>query len=180
MGRTVRHGRGHRSLTPRIRPARAADLADLPGIELSAAQSFRGTDTPEDLLHHAAPPEHWEPMMRSGTLWVAESADGAAVAFLAATPIGDRLHIDEFDVAQAAQRQGLGRRMLCEVIGWAKAAGLRWLSLTTFAAIPWNAPFYRSVGFEDWTQDQPVDIQLALASEASRGLKDRCAMRLAL
>jgi GNAT superfamily N-acetyltransferase len=167
-------------LTASIRLAREADLAALPAVELSAAQAFRDTYAPQSLLRHISPPEHWASMQASGTLWVAEEEDRGLIAFLAATSIGDRLHIDEFDVALEAQRRGLGRRMLSQVIAWAKDAGFACLSLTTFASIPWNAPFYRSLGFEAWTDDQPVDIELALAGEATRGLPDRCAMRLLL
>ena len=134
---------------------------------------------PDSVLRDTAPPEHWRPMLAAGTLWVAGDA-GKLVAFLAATPLEGRLHIDEFGVALEAQRQGLGRRMLGEVVAWARRAGCACVSLTTFADIAWNAPFYRSMGFEAWTDDQPLDIRLALASEAQRGLERRCAMRLAL
>ena len=109
---------------------------------------------------------------------MADDAAGEVVAFLAATRHGERLHIDEFDVAQRAQGQGLGRRMLNHVIAWARREGLEALSLTTFQSVPWNAPFYRSCGFELWEQDLAADVAAALADEASRGLKDRCAMRL--
>lgn len=149
-------------------------------MELSAAQAFRGRDVPADLLTQAGPPEHWRPMLDSGTLWVAEGQGGGVVAFLAATPLRERLHIDEFDVAREAQGRGLGRRMLAHVVDWAARSGFAFVSLTTFEDVPWNAPFYRSCGFEPWTQDQAPDIQLSLAGEASRGLKNRCAMRLML
>ena len=124
--------------------------------------------------------ERWAPLQAAGTLWVADDEAGALVAFLAATRRGQRLHIDEFDVAQSAQGQGLGRRMLNQVIDWARRERLAALSLTTFRSVPWNAPFYRSCGFELWEDDLADDIAAALADEASRDLKDRCAMRLTL
>jgi hypothetical protein len=52
--------------------------------------------------------------------------------------------------------------------------------LTTFRNVRWNGPFYRSCGFEEWGEDLPPDVELELAQGAAKGLKDRCAMRLAL
>jgi GNAT superfamily N-acetyltransferase len=118
-------------------------------------------------------------MLEGGTLWVAQEA-GEVVAFLAASLIGGRLHIEEFDVAQGFQGRGLGRRMLGEVIAWARIEGVSSLSLTTFSDIAWNAPFYASCGFEPWDGERPNDIEAALAHEAKMGLAPRCAMYLTL
>jgi len=70
--------------------------------------------------------------------------------------------------------------MMRRVIDWARGEGLASLSLTTFANVPWNGPFYRSCGFEMWDGDFPPDVAAAVADEAERGLTDRCAMRLVL
>lgn len=119
-------------------------------------------------------------MQASGTLWVVEGEAGDLVAYLAATRKGDRLHIHQFDVTLSLQGRGIGRRLLNYVIAWARDEGLSALSLTTFRAIPWNGPFYRSCGFVDWTAGLPADIEAELAKEAAHGLEDRCAMRLVL
>lgn len=117
-------------------------------------------------------------MMEAGCLWVAES--GGLLAFLAATRRGRRLHIGEFDVAHGHQGRGVGRRMMAQVIVSAQVAGLEGLSLTTFRNVPWNAPFYESCGFGEWTSEVPPDIVAILADELAKGLQDRCAMRLDL
>lgn len=122
--------------------------------------------------------EAWTGRQAAGTLWVAE-LDGHPEAFLAASAHGDRLHIDEFAVAQGRQGQGLGRRMLATVIDWARATAFASISLTTFRSVPFNGPFYASAGFVEWT-DAPADIQAILAGEAARGLNDRWAMILRL
>lgn len=101
------------------------------------------------------------------------------VAFLAARATADRLHIDEVDVHRSHQGQGLGRRMILKTIVWARAHGFLAMSLTTFRSIPWNGPFYASLGFREWI-DPPPAIKEALAHEAEMGLKDRWAMRLDL
>jgi GNAT superfamily N-acetyltransferase len=99
------------------------------------------------------------------------------VGYLAGRVEDDRLHIDEVDVMRARQRQGIGRRLLATAEGWARAEGLKALSLTTFRNVPWNAPFYASFGFREWEpEDMPACIRQALALEAAKGLADRCAM----
>ncbi len=115
-----------------------------------------------------------------GTLWVADDGDGP-VAFLAARVEGDRLHIDELDVQDGQHGKGLGKRLLGQARDWARAQGLKSLSLTTFRTIPWNAPYYASFGFAEWASDEaPASIRQALRQEAASGLSDRCAMVMAL
>jgi GNAT superfamily N-acetyltransferase len=137
---------------------------------------------PEAVFHSASPVERWRPGQAAGTIWVADDPEGGAglFGFLAATREQERLHIDEFAVAPERQGRGLGRRMLAHVIAWARREGLASLSLTTFRSIAWNGPFYRSCGFEEWTTDVAPDVQAEMARGAAHGLKDRCAMRLAL
>ena len=135
---------------------------------------------PDLLFEDFAPPDAYRPHLAAGTLWVVEIG-GRPVAFLAALAHGERLHIDEVDVLRDYQGQGIGRRLLAHVITWAKAEGFTTMSLTTFRNIPWNAPFYESVGFRDWPPDDaPASIRQALLKEAAFGLKDRCAMRMVL
>lgn len=143
-------------------------------MELSAAQSFRGRDVPERVFSEFTPPEAWEGRQAAGTLWVAE-VGSRVEAFLGATAHAERLHIDEFAVAQGHQGRGLGRRMLEAAIAWAREAGFRRLSLTTFREVPFNGPFYASAGFRTW-DDAPPEVAAILADEAARGLSDRCAM----
>lgn len=181
MGRSRRHARCHRGLKPiEIRPAREIDLAELPRIELSAAQKFVGRNVPAHLLTDVATAEAYRPHLLAGTLWVADE-NGAPVAFLAALAEGDRLHVDELDVRQDRQGRGLGRRLLDHAAQWARENGLRRMSLTTFRSIPWNAPFYASVGFREWPEaEAPATVRQALMNEATKGLTDRCAMLMDL
>lgn len=110
------------------------------------------------------------------TLWVVDEGD-APVAFLAARVEGERLHVDELDVRLEHQGRGLGRRFLAHAADWARARGLKRMSLTTFRNIPWNAPFYASVGFRIWDEaESAASVRQALMNERNRGLKDRCAM----
>jgi GNAT superfamily N-acetyltransferase len=128
-------------------------------------------------LSEASPAETWRPRLDAGTLWVVET-DGRVIAFLAATAHGDRLHIDEVDVEQGHQGKGVGRGLIHHVIAWARTQAFASVSLTTFRNVPWNGPFYASLGFVE--DDRLPALQEILRTEADRGLKDRCAMVLAL
>ena len=138
-----------------------------------------GQDVPPELLTDVAGPEAYRPHLMAGTLWVAD--DGGPVAFLAARVEDERLHIHELDVRQDRQGQGLGRRLLGHAADWARAQGLRTMSLTTFRNIPWNAPFYAAFGFREWPEEEaPASVRQALANERARGLRERCAMVMEL
>ncbi|WP_375163817.1 GNAT family N-acetyltransferase [Phenylobacterium sp.] len=149
----------------------------MPRIERSAAQAFQGRDVPAFLLTHASSAEAWRPQLAAGTLWVAE-VDGRVIAFVAASADGDRLHIDEVDVEQGHQGRGVGRGLIAHVIAWARDHGFARVSLTTFRNVPWNGPFYASLGFVE--DDRLPALQTILQAEAAKGLSDRCAMVLTL
>lgn len=131
---------------------------------------------PAFLLTDCATSDTWRPHLQAGLLWVAQAGE-IPVGYLAARIEGDRLHIDELDVAREQQGRGLGRRLLSVAAEAARARGLARMSLTTFRHIPWNGPFYASFGFREWPPaDAPPAIRQALAQEGARGLPDRCAM----
>ena len=89
-------------------------------------------------------------------------------------------HVEEIDVDPAHGRLGIGRALLETALAWARAAGHRAVTLTTFREIPWNAPFYERAGFRVLA---PHEIGPGLAAvvrdETARGLdpRQRVAMR---
>ncbi|WP_437739599.1 GNAT family N-acetyltransferase [Sorangium sp. So ce1504] len=166
-----------------IRPAVESDLPHLPEIERSASDAFRGTDLDVEALANVTPAEGWRGALRAGTLWVMDDGAGEPIAFLGAEAAGEELHIRELDVVLDRQGRGLGRRLLAHVIAWARAARLKAMTLTTFRTVPWNGPFYASMGFRELS---PAEASPRLAeileNEARQGLDptQRCAMRLDL
>ncbi|HEY9218145.1 MAG TPA: GNAT family N-acetyltransferase [Phenylobacterium sp.] len=164
-----------------VRPARPEDLPVLPQIELSAANLFEGSDKPMDVLTNVSPAETWARMQAFGTVWVVD--DGEPVAFLAAEVLGQDLHIWELDVRHDRQRQGHGRRLMDHALAWGRSRGLSQATLTTYRDIPWNAPFYASLGFVEMSgPDLSVRLAQVLDLERSKGLDPahRCAMALPL
>ncbi len=55
------------------------------------------------------------------------------------------------------------------------------MTLTTFASLPWNAPFYERLGFRRLAgAERGGRLAALLRAEERRGLRDRVAMRLDL
>lgn len=163
-----------------IRLARPNDLPLVAAIETSAAEAFTRHGQPLGEGWSPTQPAQCEGPLRAGLMWVAEDDDGP-IGFLIAEVQGDALHVDEVDVAAERQRQGHGRRLMLTAIAEARSRGLPAVTLTTFRNIPWNAPFYASLGFVELTPEEtPAHLVAENAAQMARGYTDRCAMRLAL
>ncbi|OLS62692.1 GNAT family N-acetyltransferase [Pseudomonas putida] len=166
----------------RIRPARPDDATLLPAIERSAAQSFTVIDCLAWLARHdVLSLEQHLGFIASGLLWVAVDGDDQPCGFLCASAQGGDLYIEELSVARPHQGRGLGRQLLKHAEHRARASGYKALSLTTFAAVPWNAPFYARLGFQRLEARQAsAFLHEQLRHEQALGLPDRCAMRKVL
>lgn len=164
-----------------IRQTTGEDVHLLPAIEHSAGESFR--DIPglawvadsDDMSTE----NHLE-YVKKGTSWVAE-ADGLIVGFLCAEAAGKDLHIWEMAVGCEWQGHGIGRRLTLTAIEHASLHRFKSVTLTTFRDVPWNEPFYRSLGFEIIAGEK-LDERLdeILRAEIQKGFPGslRCAMRL--
>jgi GNAT superfamily N-acetyltransferase len=162
-----------------IRFGRPDDLPFLGAIEQSGAETFTAIGQPLADGSPPAPDDQWAKAQAHGLLWVAEDLASGPIGFLAAARTDDGLYIEEVDVLMPRQRQGHGRRLMQAAIELAKAEGLPAVTLTTFRAIPFNGPFYASMGFAEQPAPSP-HLAATLANEAASGFTDRCAMRLAL
>jgi GNAT superfamily N-acetyltransferase len=153
-----------------ITTARLRDLADLPSIELAAAALYDG-HLPSSIPMVVSSETELEHAQARGQLWVA-LADDVAVGFAHVKVLEPSVaHLEEIDVHPTHGRRGLGRRLVMAVCAWAAAEGYEAVTLTTFRDLPWNMPFYASLGF---TELSPDAVTTALASlvheETRRGL----------
>lgn len=165
----------------RLRRAKPADAAILPELEQSAGLAFRSDREIAWLADSAnLPAERYREIIAEGWSWIAVDERAAPVAFAAATLDGEELHLWELNVHIDHQRRGNGRALLQRLLVEAAAAAIPAMTLTTFRDLPWNAPFYRSMGFELVDAAQ-LDPRLAglLAKEVRQGMPAarRCAMR---
>ncbi|MGK0152529.1 GNAT family N-acetyltransferase [Pseudomonas putida] len=163
-----------------IRATLAHDIQWLPEVERSAAQAFAAWPALAWLAQgDVMDCETHRAFVAAGGSWVAEDLEGHILGFACARLEDQALHLHEVSVRREAQGQGVGRRLLQQVVNAAHQMGARELTLTTFAAVPWNAPFYARLGFEV-VEEGLLDARLRgiLARELAHGLTGRCAMRL--
>lgn len=166
--------------TVRIVRAAPEHVPLLPAIEVAAAGLFSAADVPAEM---AASPTAIEDLLAAqagGRLFVALAADGAPIGFALWGAKDGLAHVLEIDVHPDFGGRGVGRALLAEVFAAASAAGHRAVTLTTFAHVPWNAPFYERVGFRVLAPAELTPaLRATLADEAARGLDPakRVAMR---
>lgn len=145
----------------KIRPATPEDLKPIPEIEITAGQIFRSVGM--DAIADDAPPtlKSLERFRKAGHAWVAiaqppaDSSDDSAkivgyilVHLLDETSVNiPSAHIHQVTVAPDFTRKGVGAKLVKHIELWAKDKSFRELSLTTFRDVPWNAPYYRRLGF---------------------------------
>ena len=162
-----------------LRLARAQDAEAMPPIECAAGQLFEQVEGLAGLAGtHTVPVEKLQRYIRKGHCLVAHVGERMA-AFLVNEPFRRELHIWEFNVHPDFQRMGIGAGLVRACLIDARNSGFAAVTLTTFRDVPWNAPFYARLGFEEVSAlDAHPRLAGELALEADHGLpvERRCAM----
>lgn len=166
----------------RIELAAREHLPALPEIEVRASERFPSEDIATEMRAHGLPLSFFEKAQEAGRLWTAVwEREETPVGFAVASMVDGAPHLFEMDVLEEHGRKGLGARLVLAVADWARSAGFESLTLTTFRHLPWNAPFYARLGFEELLASQcGPELKRALREEVERGLDPakRVAMRL--
>ncbi|MFE4692724.1 GNAT family N-acetyltransferase [Streptomyces sp. NPDC056749] len=131
----------------RIRPVSADELPRLQDIERAAGQCFRDVGMPEVAEDEPLPVRELARYRHNGLAWVAVDPADVPVAYLIAESVDGNLHIEQVSVHPDQARRAVGRMLLDHLADHAVAAGVPALTLTTFADVPWNAPYYTRCGF---------------------------------
>lgn len=163
-----------------LRAGEKGDLPSLVAVEQSAAQVFRHC---ADLAWLAdgeclSLQAHEEAILQ-GYHWVAVK-DGMPIGFTLAAEMGRNLHLREVSVRLDWQGKGVGTALIQRVLSVARERGFSGVTLTTFRDVPWNAPFYRTLGFlESAPATLSPELKAVLDAEAAHGFPPdrRCAMR---
>ena len=130
---------------------RAAAIADIPRmqqIEQDAATLFAGLDLID--IHEMATAgisDHCN-AIDEGLSLVAET-DGRVAGFVIGDRYDEDVYLHELDVGRDYQRRGIGAMLVRGFVDLARAQGAPNIYLSTFRDPPWNAPFYRKLGFSD-------------------------------
>lgn len=130
-----------------LRPARLDDVVRLQEIERVAGVAFRDVGMAAIADDEPFPAEVLEAYVRDGRAWVAVDASDVAVAYLVADVVDGAGHVEQVSVDPRFARQGLGRALIDQAARWAEERGYAALTLTTFADVAWNAPYYERLGF---------------------------------
>lgn len=128
----------------RIRCARPDELEWILELEELAGRRYADAGLPTDL--DGLPLEVAVRAQSDGLLWVSE-ADERVVGFALCWRCGDALHLRELDVHPEWMGRGLGKALVEHVATEAARRGCRWVTLTTFREVAWNAPLYLRWGF---------------------------------
>jgi GNAT superfamily N-acetyltransferase len=160
-----------------IVPARPEHLSALADIELEASKIFPSDLLPAGLSGQTVSPEALHDGLTDGLLWVIVESDGSPVGFILLSVHDGMMFIKEMDVHPHHQQQGLGSALIRTALSAARQRGFTRAALTTFSSLPWNAPFYRKLGFTTLEYgNTPEVIRTILNNECEAGLKDRVAM----
>ena len=154
-----------------VRLARFDDLSALRELERAAGEPFRDIDM--DAVASDEPPslEDLLVFQRDGRAWVATDAADRPVGYLLVDVVNDIAHIEQVSVHPDHARQGLGRQLIETTSAWAQGQRLTALTLTTFAEVPWNAPYYACLGFHVVpAEDRSAGMRRIRDHEAARGL----------
>ena len=155
----------------RIRGGTPEDDARLVAIENAAGRLFADHGYPaiaEDGFENAAQLRN---ILSGGDMFVAVDGDDCPVGFAFARPLADWLHLRELSVDPAHGRKGLGRALVNAVVAAARSAGLAGVTLTTFRTVPFNQPFYESLGFRGLPlSDAPPLLADTFRSEIPYGI----------
>ncbi len=145
-----------------VRPARAADLEHIAPIEDAGGPQFQehfGAAIEPILLSPAT--DGRERAAEPGFLLVAVADEHSPpVGFVHVLVIDGYAHLEQISVRPDHQRQGVGRALVEAAMAEARRQGFDRLSLCTYRDVPWNGPYYASLGFTEVTDLLPYQRRL--------------------
>lgn len=154
-----------------VRLAGRNDLAVLPDLQLAAGKAFREIGM-SDVADN--PPQSVEELavyQRAGRAWVGVESTDTPMGFVVADLLDGCAHIEQVSVHPTLRGRGLGRQLIDHVASWAADMQLAALTLSTFRTVPWNAPYYRRLGFRELKVGQLTPgLRSVLKAEADFGL----------
>ena len=163
-------------MTDDVREAASADLPLLKAIEAAADTTY---ETLFGRLDWGKPSDGWWRARQPGFLLV---YGDPPVGFAHVLWLEGTAHLEQLAVHPDHQRRGIGTALVRETLHRAREAGHTRLTLSTYAEVPWNAPYYRSLGFEVVERPSPLERELQ-DRERDLGLMrygERVVMQIAL
>lgn len=94
-----------------------------------------------------------ESAARHRRLWLAEQ-DGEVIGFALVIEVAGVAHLEQIAVIPEHHGQGFGTKLLDTAVAWAADQGHLAITLSTFADVAWNRPFYERRGFVVMTESE--------------------------
>ena len=165
----------------KIQHAKENDIPLLDAIEAAAGTIFPHGSIPENILAERVPYDIFVDAINQGNLLVALGSDQTPVGFAFWQNVEGSALLALIEVHPLHGQKGIGRALVLQIMNQVMKAGFQHLYLTTFANIPWNAPFYQKIGFVLLgEEEQPDFIKDILIEERGKGLSNRVAMRYSI
>jgi GNAT superfamily N-acetyltransferase len=164
-----------------IRPARSDEIGRLGAVERDGDRRYDGYDGIPAGFDDVVAPAVLEAGRQEGRLWLAvtragagsgrDSDDAEIIGFVLAQIVDGSAHLAQVSVRLSRQGQGVGRRLIETVVGWARGEGMAQLSLCTFADVGWNRPLYEHLGFSVLAEERwPPGLRVVFESDGPLGL----------
>lgn len=145
-----------------LRPLNSSDLEYLAPIEEQADKLFLELFRPE---HWDSAPTGADRVAEGGFIIVAEHQSGRLVGFVHVLEHFGIAHLEQLSVLPDFGRRGIGGRLVGAAEQAAKDRGYSELTLRTYADVPWNAQFYRGLGFEEEEPDTEFHKHLVVVEK---------------
>ncbi len=161
---------------PSIRPVDPSEVDLIPAIERASDRLL------EAFWGQPLPPEEPDPDLDPTP---AASTSGPPTLVAGRPPVGfarlelvdGHTHLGQVSVLAEYGQQGIGTSLVEASCDWARGRGDQLITLTTFAAVPFNAPWYRRLGFRELSP--PPGSGLARIATRERAL-ERLGIRLVM
>ena len=158
-----------------VRPATYDDIDRMQAIEVAAGQAFRALGM--DAVAEDPPPSAivLTGAIGRGHAWV-RAIDDVVVAYRLDDVVDGGAHLEQVSLDPSWAGRGLGRQLICDRVRRADGP----VTLTTFADVAWNRPYYERLGFRVLDdEDLGPGLRAIRRAEIARGLDrwPRCAMR---
>ncbi|QQC67282.1 GNAT family N-acetyltransferase [Paraburkholderia ginsengisoli] len=118
-------------------------------IEFEAGQRFVSVGMTGIADAPPMAPELAERKIAAGEIIVAVDADAICAGFVMFEPQPTRIYVQELDVLTSHAGRRIGAALIEQVAQLAQTRGLAQLVLSTYREVPWNAPYYRRLGFRE-------------------------------
>lgn len=163
-----------------IRFGTRADIPALIAADRAASELFRPTGLIPDMaaIPESIPADVLSQSIDAGMMIVAAD-EHTAIGFALNQLYRHTLYLHQLSVDPAHGRKGVGRCVMKHVFALAEEHKRASVTLSTFRDVPWNGPFYASMGFKELPSNKLTKWMREIEAEQSQSLDitQRCFMQ---